>query len=247
MRVWLLLLLVFVCAQGLAQAEENWIIRDENGYSWNKYKDRPPVPLPFDEGRDSFERVNDPAHLVFTGLGVARDQNLIVDQSGPAQFFALLGKTQRIPGQHPMVPCFGYKSNLPGDSTILLVTVDECPEICNRIFEIELRRNAQDYTYIKHLHPTTGVNKDIATQSGLRLGLTRDEVKAILGWPHREDKETLVYGVQYKHFFTEQEVLARGHDAKYAREWELVFRFITIGFTNDRASRVDIYQRITWD
>lgn len=247
MRFWLLFLLVLVCAQGLAQAEENWIIRDEDGYSWNKYNNRPPEPLPFDEGRDSFERINDPAHLVFNGLGAARDQNLIVDQSSPTEFFALLGKTQRIPGQHPMVPCFGYKSSLPGDTTVLLVTVDECQGICSRIFEIELRRNSHGYAYIKHLHPTTAINKDITTQSGLRLGLTKDEVKAILGWPHREDKDSLVYGVQYKHFFTEQEVLARGHGADYAQEWEFIFRFITITFAQGKANSVDIYHRITWE
>ena len=229
------------------RAEGYGIILDADGYFWNRYNDRAPEPLPPDKGKEAFDRANDPAHLVFTGLGPAKDQTLIVDETRRDQVFDLLGRTKRIPDEYPMVPCFGYKSSLSGDTTVLLATMEDCPANCDRVFILKLFRDAQGYAYAKHLHPSPGVNKNIATQSGLRLGLTRDQVKAILGWPQHEEEKFLQYGAMYDRVLTRDEVLARGRDASVVGQPAGVYRSIVITFTKDRASGILLYHRVSWD
>lgn len=245
LRILIAGLALFLAGAGSALPYE--IDLDNGQYFWNPYRGKPPVPLPLDKGKAAFDRAMDPGHAVLTGLGPAKDQTLTLDETTQEQFFALLGRVERIPDKHPDYPAFGYVSSLPGDSTVLLLIVEGWPASGQRVYEAELRSDGAGYEFAKSLHPSAAVNKDIATRSGLRLGMTKKEVKALLGWPLHEDKNGLWYGASFKHTFPLAEVLARGCDAKYAQDWALVYRNIDIQFTKGRASSILLFHRITWE
>jgi len=217
------------------------------GQYWVDSAEGPLIALPLDKGKAAFDRAMDPGHVILTGLGPAKDQTLTLDETTQEQFFAVLGRAGRIPDKHPDYPAFGYVSSLPGDSTVLLLIVEGWPASGQRVYEAELRSDGTGYEFAEHLQPSPAVNKNIATQSGLRLGLTKDQVKVLLGWPLHEDKNGLWYGASFKHTFPLAEVLARGCDAKYAQDWALVYRNIDIRFTKGRASSILLFHRITWE
>ncbi|HMM40029.1 MAG TPA: hypothetical protein PKB11_14825 [Desulfovibrio sp.] len=223
-------------------------LEDDGSYVWrrgNHYsQDR---TLPPDVGKAAFERVMDPAHLVLTGLGPAKDKTLTVDQDGPAEMFAILGRVPRLPDEAPTAPGFGYRSHRPGDATVLLVRADDCPETCDRIYSFELRSDSRGLPLAENLHPSPGLDTNAATASGLRLGMTRDEVKAVLGRPQEELPDALRYCAIRKLFLSVQEVLERGRPEKYAKEWQLLYRCIDVTFRDDRADSIFILHRLTWD
>lgn len=205
----------------------------------------PAGPLPRDRIWEAFDRAHDPGHAVFTGLGPARDQTLSMDLAGLDQVFDLLGRTCRMPGEHGSEPCFGYASSLPGDTTVLLVRLDDCPENCISVLELELRRDAQGLAR-PDLRPSPAVHAGIATRSGLRLGLTRSQVLAVLGRPRYEDEVSLHYGAMYERTFNQDEVLARGRDETYAGRLVDVYRCIAVTLDQGRVSGLWVQQRIDW-
>lgn len=224
-----------------------YVITFSDGRYLQDNDDGPPILLPLDKGKAAFDRAMDPGHVVLTGLGPAKDQTLTLDATTQDQVFAMLGRAERIPDKYPRYPTFGYVSSLPGDSTVLLLTREGWPASDKRVYLAELRSDSAGYEFAKNLHPSPGVNKDIATQSGLRLGLTKDQVKALLGWPLHEDENRLWYGATYDHVFTLDEVLARGCGAKYAGQPAGVYQNIIVAFVGGRASSVWILHRITWE
>lgn len=216
-------------------------------YYWHKDNKKPSASLPQDQGKAAFDRISGPAHATFIGLGQGRDQTLTLDQTGAAQAFALLGRAERVPDDCPSVPCFGYKSSVSADSTVLLLAVDAWSTPGNRVFVAELRSDGKRYEFAEHLQPSPAVNKNIATQSGLRLGLAKDQVKAILGWPQHEEKNSLEYGAVRAQDFTRAEAAARGHEQDYSGAPAGVYRVIHVHFSKDSVDRIWVYHRITWD
>jgi hypothetical protein len=235
-------LLLAVCAARATAHDDVFL----EGQGRGRQADGLPGPRPQDQGWEVFDRADDPAHAIFTGLGPERDQILAMDQAGLEQVFGLLGRTRRIPDAFPAEPCFGYASSLPGDSTVLLVRLDDCPEICFPVLEVELRRDARGLAHAADLWPSPAVHAGIATRSGLRLGLTRDQVKAVLGRPRYEDEISLHYGALYEHSFNRDEVLARGRDEGCAGRLVGVYRCIAVTFDQGRVSGLWVQQRIDW-
>lgn len=205
-----------------------------------------PTPPQLDPIRAAFEPFADPAHAVFTCLGPARDQALSMDLAGLDQIFGLLGRTCHLPGEHGSEPCFGYASSLPGDTTVLLVRLDDCPENCGPILEVDLRRDTRGLDRALSLWPSPAVNQHIATRSGLRLGLTREQVTAVLGRPRFEDEVSLRYGALYERTFSQDEALARGWDGDRAGRLVDVQRCIKVTLNQGRVSGLWIRQHIFW-
>lgn len=235
-------LLLAVCA---ARAAAHDLVLFE-GQGGERGAGVPAGPLPQDRGWEAFDRADDPGHAVFTGLGPARDQTLAMDQADLEQVFDLLGRTRHIPDKSPAEPRFGYASSLPGDSTVLLVRLDDCPEICGPVLEVELRRDAQGLAQVPDLRLSPAVHAGIATRSGLRLGLTRSQVKAVLGQPRYEDEVSLHYGAMYERTFNLDEVLARGRDQTFAGRLVDVYRCIAVTLDQGRVSGLWVQQRTDW-
>ncbi len=220
---------------------------DNGSYSWNRWSDRPSQSLPSDVGKAAFDKAMDPAHVVFEHVGLDMTGTLTVDQDGPERLFELLGRVDALADAYPTVPLFGYVSSRQGDATVLLARVEKSPKGCGRLFQIELRRDAKGLPLAGKLHPSLGLSSAVATKSGLRLGLTKGEVKAVLGWPHHEEPDSLRYGATCKVFLSREEVLARGYPEKYVRKGQLIYRTIIITFTDGLADSIFVKHRITWD
>ncbi len=208
---------------------------------------QPSLILPPVEGKTAFDRIMDPAHLTFTGLGPAGDKALTVDRDGPEEFFTVLGRTPRLPDFHPESPMFAYVSSRPGDSTMLLTRATDCPDPCARVFWIRLQRDGEDVPYPCHAHRTSGLGGDAATASGLRLGMTPDEVRAVLGPTPAEADGSLYYQADYGANLPREEILARGWPERYAEKSQLITRIVKITFRDDRAASIFVMHGITWD
>lgn len=228
-----LALLLAVCA-ARAGAQDHALFE---GQDRDRGDGVPAGPLPQDRGWEAFDRAGDPGHAVFTGLGSTRDQALAMEQAGLEQVFGLLGRTRRMPDKSPAEPRFGYASSLPGDSTVLLVRVDDCPDICAPVLELELRRDAQDLAR-PDLRPSPAVHAGVATRSGLRLGLTRSQVMAVLGRPRYEDETSLHYGAMYGRTFN--------LDETFAGRLVGVYRCIAVTLDQGRVSGLWVQQRTDW-
>ncbi|MCM0755521.1 hypothetical protein M7784_09715, partial [Desulfovibrio aminophilus] len=177
----------------------------------------------------------------------AGDQSLIPDQADATRLFAVLGAAPKIHMSGEIVDRYGYVSSVPGDPTVLLVMVDNCPGPCERVFHLELRRNPGDFPRPAAMQPTPGLSAAVATKSGLRLGLTKAQVKAVLGWPQEEEENVLRYGAARAVSFSREEVLARGFPEKYVRMGQYIDRFIKVTFTNGRADAIRLDHRTVWD
>ncbi|MCM0754032.1 hypothetical protein M7784_02075, partial [Desulfovibrio aminophilus] len=177
----------------------------------------------------------------------AGDQSLIPDQADATRLFAVLGAAPKIHMSGEIVDRYGYVSSIPGDMTVLLVMVDNCPGPCERVFDLELRRDPGSFPEPGKLQPTPGLSAAAGTKSGLRLGLTKDEVKAILGWPQHEEENVLRYGASQGVFLPREEVLARGFPEKYVQMGQSIYRFIKVTFTNGRADAIRLDHRTVWD
>ena len=205
---------------------------------------QPSLILPPVEGKTAFDRIMDPAHLTFTGLGPAGDKALTVDRDGPEEFFTVLGRTPRLPDFHPESPMFAYVSSRPGDSTMLLTRATDCPAPCARVFWIRLQRDGEDVPYPCHAHRTSGLGGDAATASGLRLGMTRKEVRAILGEPRREDSHAMFYEADSKRWLTKAEQEDRAFSP--GEDVVLVARTIEVAFREERAISIAVQHRLFW-
>jgi len=230
-----------------ATAHAYYIMRNGDSYIWITAGSGPSLALSPEEGKAAFDRIMAWAQVTLDHLGPAGDQSLIPDQVDVVRLFAFLGAAPKVHMPGEIVDRYGYVSSIPGDMTVLLVMVDNCPGPCERVFDLELRRDPGSFPKPGSLQPTPGLSAAVATKSGLRLGLTKDEVKAILGWPQHEEENVLYYGAARNASFSKEEVLARGFPEKYVRMGQYIDRFIKVIFTNGRADSIRLDHRTVWD
>ena len=242
-----LMLAVALLLVSASRADAGYIWLGDGGYVWITGGSAPNQPLSPEEGQAAFDRIMDWAQVTLDHLGPAGDQRLIPDQADRARVFAVLGEAPKVHMPREIVDQYGYVSSVPGDTTRLIVLVDDCPGPCERVFHLELRRNPGDFPRPAAMRPTPGLSAAVATKSDLRLGLTKDQVKAVLGWPQEEEENVLRYGAARAVSFSREEVLARGFPEKYVRMGQSTYRFIWITFTDGRVDSITLQHRITWD
>lgn len=156
-------------------------------------------------------RVFDERHDRFQGFGPNDDQALTVDESAHQDVTAVLGKTQRlnVGGYEERMLC--YTSARSGDDTVALFTLSHCPDDCKRVMEIQVRAQKREVRVLDKCSATTGVHAGLATQSGLRLGLTRAQVQAILGPPLATRGDKWLYAASVSVAFSKEEATRRGY------------------------------------
>ena len=135
-----------------------------------------------------FERIFDERHDRFVGFGPEGNATLTVDESLRADVERVLGTTTRlnVGGYEERVLC--YASSRPGDDTVALFTLSKCPENCQRVSEIQVRTRKREVRVLGKCAKVPGVHAGIATESGLKLGMTGAEVEAVLGKPQHTQK-----------------------------------------------------------
>jgi hypothetical protein len=91
--------------------------------------------------------------------------------------------------------------------------------------------------------PSAGVSRRLATDSGLRLGLTAAEVKAIAGKPTRSSRTLVKYDYDCRRKMTNKEIIG----FKTSNNWDVRsdpyfdrMSWIEVSFTNSTASRIEI-------
>lgn len=133
-------------------------------------------------------RIFDERHDRFVGFGPEGNATLTVDESLHGDVTALLGKTTRlnVGGYEERVLC--YASSRPGDDTVALFTLSKCPGNCQRVSEIQVRARKREVRVLPKCARVPGVHAGLATESGLRLGMTGAEVEAVLGKPQHIQK-----------------------------------------------------------
>ncbi len=176
---------------------------------------RPNRILPAAEGKTLLERLLDPAHMAVTGFGEAANATLRAGDDTKGAAFALLGPAKRLPDWRKCELAYGYVSARPGDSTMVLMDMsDPCMDNDEYVaaFRVCFSQSVLPKEYRQHIKrfvPTKGVHAGLATQSGLRLGLTREEVETVLGKPLWKEKDTYYYGALGDVHFTPELLIAR--------------------------------------
>ena len=136
-----------------------------------------------------YSGVLDDAHHVLVGFGPNRDREFDLENTYSKDVQALLGpgwKT-RFGENDDTLLC--YVSSRPGDCTAVVFTV--YPE-----WLIEVQVHADKARVIRHqsrCRAVDGVGSSVRTKGGLGLGLTRPEVEALFGPPHRETGRKIEY------------------------------------------------------
>ena len=163
-------------------------------------KSRPPYRLPPKEGKAILERLLNPAHVTVTGLGEAGNATLRMGDDTKAALFALLGPAKRLTDWQRCVHEFGYISARPGDSTVVVVNMaNPCLDNEDYVsgFLVCFSPSVLPKEYrpsLKRFVPSAGIHAGLATQSGLKLGMTRAEVEAVLGKPLWKENDSYSYG-----------------------------------------------------
>ncbi len=161
------------------------------------------------------DRIYDERHDRFHGFGAAGNQTLTVDESLRRDVERVLGKTMRLDvgGYEERMLC--YASSRPGDDTVVLFTLAHCPYDCSRVSEIQVRARKREVRVLKKCASVPGVSRDIATESGLRLGMTANEVRAVLGSPQHVQKglqgTMWFYGASVGLYMSHAEAVRRGY------------------------------------
>lgn len=120
----------------------------------------------------AYRRIYDERHDLFHGFGAAGNKTLTVEES-------LRRDVERV---------LCYASARPGDDTVALFTLAHCPDDCSRVSEIQVRARKREVRVLKKCASVPGVGRNIATESGLRLGMTAKEATAVLGPPQHVQK-----------------------------------------------------------
>jgi len=161
----------------------------------------PDKGLSASEGRSIMERLLKPEHMVLTGLGERGEGVLRVGDDTSAVLFRAFGTARPLPLGLRCVREIGYASARPGDSTRVVVGMGSlCLDNPDYVVSVSVYFSPavlpKDYRpHLKRFVPSVGVHAGLATQSGLRLGLTREEVEGILGAPIWKEKDAYFYGV----------------------------------------------------
>lgn len=151
-------------------------------------------------GKSIMERLLKPEHMVIIGLGERGQGTLRVGDSAKAELVGVFGPARPLPLGLRCVRDIGYASARPGDSTLVVVGMGSAcldnPDYAVSV-SVYFSPTALPKDYRPHLNrfvPSVGVHAGLATQSGLRLGLTREEVEEILGAPIWKEKDAYYYG-----------------------------------------------------
>jgi len=160
----------------------------------------PDRPLDDSLGRAIMERLLKPEHMAIIGLGEYGQGTLSVGDSVKAELVDLFGPAQPLPLGLRCVRNLGYASARPGDGTLVVVGMGSaCLDNPDYVVSIAVYFSPaalpKDYRpHLKSFVPSASVHAGLATQSGLRLGLTREEVEEILGAPIWKEKNAYSYG-----------------------------------------------------
>lgn len=200
----LVLLCALICWAAPALAEQSIFLspaditeNEEGSFSFTLLPSRtPPRKISAAKGREFRARICNPAHLAVTGFGADSDRTLLAIDDPQKHLTAVLGAAKPLPTWQKGQRMYGYASARPGDATVVLVQMGY--EIFGSPDEVEALVIAaspehieQEYRrYRKHYTPAAGVHAGLATQSGLRLGLSPAEVEAVLGPPLHKDRDT---------------------------------------------------------
>ena len=190
-------------------------------------------------------RIFDERHDRFVGFGPGGNQTLMVDESLYGDVTATLGKTTRLNlgGYEERVLC--YASSRPGDDTVALFTLSKCPENCSRVSEIQVRARKREVRVLDKCAAVPGVHVGIATESGLKLGMTATEAEAVLGPPQHIQKglqgTMWFYGARVSVQFSDEEAGRRGYpQLSYSRQKYPMpagfDKFIVLWLREDRVS-----------
>lgn len=205
-RMTALLLSILAClaiplGPSIANSAYVYFFEDEYRLSLPEAETRhAPDKLPAEVGKAILERLLDPAHMLVTGLGEAGNATLRIGDSAKAELFAALGPAKALPLGLKTERDFGYVSTRAGDSTVIVVgmgnsAVDNPNFVVNlHVCFSPLALPKKYRPALKDFFPTPGVHSGLATQSGLRLGLSRTEVEEIFGKPLWRQKNFYVYG-----------------------------------------------------
>ncbi len=198
---------------------------------------------------DYLDRVFDERHDRFLGFGPDGNQTLTVDESVHQDVTAVLGRATRLNlgGYEERMLC--YVSARPGDDSVVLFTLSKCPGNCVRVNEIQVRAKRREVRVRDKCAETKGMHAGIATQSGLRLGLTRAEVEAILGPPQHVEGGMWFYAALRYVRFSKEEHNRRGYfppiitpDYPFSVGFD---KYIVLWFKNDRVSALRV--NLDWD
>lgn len=150
---------------------------------------KPDSLIPFAKGYKGGVSELDPRHLTIGPFG---DDNLYIAAEGihsdriPRVFGPAL---DLVPRSEPELTGHCYISTRTGDRTVAVF--DE-----GMNFSLDTVAVFADKTMLEHPErcgASTRVHAGLSTQSGLRLGLTRKEVRTILGPPHGSDSKRFGY------------------------------------------------------
>lgn len=161
---------------------------------------RPPDILPPEVGKPMVERLLKPEHMVIIGLGERGQGTLRVGDSAKAERVGVFGPARPLPLGLRCARDIGYASARPGDSTLVVVGMGSaCLDNPDYVVSVSVYFSPsvlpKDYRpHLKRFVPSAGVHAGLATQSGLRLGLTREEVEGILSEPIWKEKDVYYYG-----------------------------------------------------
>lgn len=136
-----------------------------------------------------YSGVLDDSHHVLTGLGPNQDREFDLENKYSKDVQTLLGLATEVRFGENDDTLLCYVSSRPGDNTAALFTV--YPE-----WLIRVQVHADKTRVIRHksrCRAVDGVGSSIRTKGGLKLGMTRPEVEALFGPPHRETGRMMEY------------------------------------------------------
>jgi len=103
-----------------------------------------------------------------------------------------LGPAERFRNEEGTV-CYCYASARPGDATVLVLESDAAGGYGLSVTGYALRLAAHDDVERSVCHSTDRVSRSVVLSNGLRLGMSRSDIRAALGKPSRTTPETLHY------------------------------------------------------
>lgn len=248
----LLVWLVAFCFSGMVEETHaaKAYVYSRNGEYWCSYPastNRPDGRLQHAEGKALLERILDPAHMVVTGLGEAGNATLRIGDDTRAALFAVLGPAKRLPDWQRCVHEFGYVSSRPGDSTIVVVRMDNpCLGNKNDVSGLFVCFSPtvlpKEYRpYLKRFVPSMGIHAGVVTQSGLKLGMTPAEVEVVLGKAVWKEKDAYYYAALADALFSPEFLSTRWHWPKNVESKPGGDeRIITVWFVGGRVSCFEV-------
>jgi hypothetical protein len=126
-----------------------------------------------------YSPVLDDANYALDGLGERQDQRFQLSKTAKGML-ALFGPAPRtVFNEHNALYC--YVSSRPGDRTAVIFSLDP-----DALWSVSVHADKSAIIQAgKRCRATPAVSSAVRTPGGLRLGMTREEVLAMFGEPHR--------------------------------------------------------------